>query len=88
MDNLEAAGDRFDEALSQMQGSVEAFAERVRVSLQKSEDDLHEASQEIVRLKKALSELQMKHDDLRAAAELVSTRMDGAAVKVRSLLER
>ena len=87
MNDLGAAGDRFNEALSQMQKSVETLAERVKVAHQKSDDDLREASQEIVRLKTALSELQKKHEDLRVVAELASTRIDGAAVKVRSLLE-
>ena len=47
MDSLEAAGGRFDEALGQMQKSVQTFAERVRVAHQKSDDDLRKASQEI-----------------------------------------
>ena len=87
MDSLEAAGGRFDEALGQMQKSVQTFAERVRVAHQKSDDDLRKASKEIARLEKTLSELQEKHDNLKAAAELVSSRIDSATVKVRGLLE-
>jgi len=87
MDSLEAAGDRFEEALNQMQKSLDTNKGRVEVALRKSAEDLREANDEVVRLKGALAELQSKHDDLRAVAEVVSTRIDNATVKVRSLLE-
>ena len=87
MDSLEAAGDRFEEALNQMQKSLDAVNGRVKVALRKSDEDLGAANSEIIRLKTALAELQKKHDGLRAVAEVVSNRIDGATVKVRSLLE-
>ena len=87
MDSLEAAGDRFEEALNQMQKSLDTVNGRVKVALRKSDEDLRAANDEVVRLRSALAELQAKHDDLRAVAEVVSTRIDDATVKVRSLLE-
>ena len=87
MDSLEAAGDRFEEALNQMQKSLDTVSGRVKVALRKSDEDLRAANDEVVRLRSALAELQTKHDDLRAVAEVVSTRIDDATVKVRSLLE-
>ena len=87
MDSLEAAGDRFEEALSQMQKSLDTVNGRVEVALRKSGEDLRAANDEVIRLKSALTELQRKHDDLRAVAEVVSSRIDDATVKVRSLLE-
>ena len=87
MDSLEAAGDRFEEALNQMQKSLDTVNGRVKVALRKSDEDLRAANDEVVRLRSALAELQTKHDDLREVAEVVSTRIDNATVKVRSLLE-
>ena len=87
MDSLEAAGDRFDEALNQMQKSLDTVNERVTVALRRSEEDLCAANDEIIRLKNAFADLQRKHDDLRSVAGVVSTRIDHATVKVRSLLE-
>jgi len=87
MDNLEAAGDRFQEALNQMQKSLDTINGRAKAALRKSDEDLCAANDEVIRLKSVLAELQKKHDDLRAVAELVSTRIDEATVKVRSLLE-
>ena len=87
MDSLEAAGDRFEEALSQMQKSLDTVNGRVKVALRKSDEDLRAANDEVIRLKSALTELQRKHDDLRAVAEVVSSRIDDATVKVRSLLK-
>ena len=87
MDSLEAAGDRFQEALNQMQKSLDTINGRVQAALRKSDEDLCVANDEVIRLKSVLAELQRKHDDLRAVAELVSTRIDDATVKVRSLLE-
>ena len=87
MDSLEAAGDRFQEALNQMQKSLDTINGRVQAALRKSDEDLCVANDEVIRLKSVLAELQRKHDDLRAVAELVSTRTDDATVKVRSLLE-
>ena len=87
MDSLEAAGDRFEEALNQMQKSLDTVNGRVKVALRKSDEDLRAANDEVIRLKSALTELQRKHDDLRAVAEVVSSRIDDATVKVRSLLK-
>jgi len=87
MDNLEAAAGRFSEALSQMQKSLEAVAERAGDAIRKSDEDLNAANDEIARLKKALVDLEGKHKKLRAVAEKVSVRINGATMKVRSLVE-
>ena len=87
MDSLEEAGDRFEESLNRMQKSLDAVNERVKAALRKSDEDLCAANDEVTRLKSALAELQRKHENLRAVAEVVSTRIDDATVKVRGLLE-
>ena len=87
MDNLEAAAGRFSEALSQMQKSLEAAAERAGVAIRKSDEDLHAANEEIARLQEALVELEGKHEKLRAVVERTSVRINGATMKVRSLME-
>ena len=87
MDNLEAAAGRFSEALSQMQNSLDAVSERAGAAIRKSDEDLHAANKEIARLKEALVELEGKHEKLRAVAERVSVRINGATMKVRSLVE-
>ena len=87
MDGLEAAGDRFDEALSQMQKSLDAAVQRVDVALRRSDEELKNSAEEIVRLKEALADLQKRYDDLHAVSEVVSRRVDDTNAKVRSLME-
>ncbi|MEE2694458.1 MAG: hypothetical protein VX884_03125 [Pseudomonadota bacterium] len=87
MDNLEAAAGRFSEALSQMERSLDAAIERAGLAIRNSDEDLHAANEEIVRLKKALAELERKHENLRAVAARTAERIDSTTIKVRSLVE-
>ena len=87
MENLEAAAGRFSEALSQMQNSLEAAAERAGAAIRKSDEELHAANEEIDHLKKLLAELEGKHEKLRAVTEKASIRINGATMKVRSLVD-
>ncbi len=87
MDNLEAAAGRFSETLNQMQKSLEAAAERAGAAVRKSDEELHTANEEIARLKKVLAELEGEHEKLRAVAAKASARINGATMKVRSLVE-
>tara|TARA_Y100000588_G_scaffold364446_1_gene428097 strand:+ start:111 stop:377 length:267 start_codon:yes stop_codon:yes gene_type:complete len=87
MDNLEAAAGRLSDALSQMQKSLEAAEERAGAAARKSEEELHAAYEEIAHLKKLFAELEGKHEKLRAVTEKASIRINGATMKVRSLVE-
>ena len=87
-DNIDAAGERLQKALEQLQASVDGLLNKAEHELSGSGRELTSLRGERERIGAALEEMQEKYADLRAATEVVSLRLKAASSKVQALLER
>ena len=86
--NLDAAGDRLQKALEQLQTTVDRLLNKAEQELSGSTRQLTALRGERERVGEALAEMKQKYADLQAVTEVVSSRLEIASSKVRALLDR
>jgi len=87
-DNLDAAGERLQKALEQLQIAVDGLLKKAEHGLSGSARELTALRGERERVGEALTEMKQKYADLQAVTEVVSSRLEIASSKVRTLLDR
>ena len=87
-DNIDAAGERLQRALEQLQASVDGLLNKAEHELSGSARELTALRGERERVGVALAEAQQKYADLQAVTKVVSRRLKAVSRKVQALSER
>ena len=87
-DNIDAAGERLQRALEQLQASVDSVLNKAEHELSGSAKELTALHDERERVGADLVEAQQKYADLQAVTKVVSKRLKAVSRKVQALSER
>ena len=87
-DNIDAAGERLQKALEQLQASVDSVLNKAEHELSGSARELTVLRREGERVGADLAETQQKYADLLAVTKVVSKRLKAVSRKVQALSER
>ena len=86
-ENLDAAGERLQKALDQLQETVDGVLDKAERQLSGSVEQVNVLLDEREGFEVALAEAEQKYADLHAATEAVSLRLKEVSSKARSLLD-
>ena len=86
-ENLDAAGERLQKALNQLQTTVDWLLDKAERELSGSVEQMNALRDERERFEVALAEAEQKYADLYAATEAISLRLKEVSSKARSLLD-
>ena len=86
-ENLDAAGERLQKALDQLQETVDGVLDKAERQLSGSVEQVNVLRDEREGFEVALAEAEQKYADLHAATEAVSLRLKEVSSKARSLLD-
>ena len=86
-ENLDAAGERLQKALNQLQTTVDGLLDKAELELSGSVEQMDALRDERARFEVALAEAEKKYADLYAATEAISSRLKEVSSKARSLLD-
>ena len=86
-ENLDAAGERLQKALNQLQATVDGVLDKAERELSGSVEQMNVLRDERADFEVALAEAEQKYADLYAATEAVSLRLKEVSSKARSLLD-
>ena len=87
-DNIDAAGERLQRALEQLQASVDGVLNKAEHELSGSATELTALRSEREKAGADLAETQQKYADLQAITKVVSKRLKAVSRKVQILSER
>ncbi len=87
-DNIDAAGERLQKALEQLQGSVDSVLNKAEHELSGSARELTALRGDHERIGANLAETKQKYADLQAVTKVVSKRLKAVSRKVQALSER
>ncbi len=86
-ENLDAAGERLQKALNQLQTTVDGLLDKAERELSGSVEQMNALRDERERFEVALAEAEQKYAELYAATEAISLRLKEVSSKARSLLD-
>lgn len=86
-ENLDAAGERLQKALNQLQTTVDGLLDKAERELSGSVEQMNALRDERERFEVALAEAEQKYAELHAATEAISSRLKEVSSKARSLLD-
>ena len=86
-ENLDAAGERLQKALNQLQTTVEGLLDKAERELSGSVEQMNALRDERERFEVALAEAEQKYAELYTATEAISLRLKEVSSKARSLLD-
>ena len=86
-ENLDAAGERLQKALNQLQATVDGLLDKAERELSGSVELMNSLRDEREGFEAALAAAEQKYADLYAATEAISLRLKEVSSKARSLLD-